>query len=105
MVLLYEGALMYAIVGSGGDIGTFIASERAGGFYEACGAIKALLSLSMDRAMPNKKARTGSGQRVEISGAIRRGLSGCHFLSVGTDSGVVKLQVKKSPLHTAGKSM
>jgi hypothetical protein len=44
---------MYAVVGIDNDMRTFVASAHPGGFAEAYGAIKALLSLSMDRAMPD----------------------------------------------------
>ena len=51
--LWYENSSFYAEVGSGDDVSRFSVSSQPGGFYQVCNAIKALISSSMDRAMPD----------------------------------------------------
>ncbi|HCB1850921.1 TPA: hypothetical protein MYQ28_001142 [Citrobacter freundii] len=51
--LWYENSSFYAEVGSGDDVSRLSVSSQLGGFYQVCNAIKALISSSMDRAMPD----------------------------------------------------
>lgn len=51
--LFYQGVTLYASVGSGDDVATFMVSPSDGGFYEVCAAIKQLISIAIDRATPS----------------------------------------------------
>ncbi len=51
--LWYESSSFYAEVGSGDDVARFAVSSQPGGFYQVCNAIKALISASLDRSMPD----------------------------------------------------
>lgn len=50
--ICYENASYYVSVGSGSDTTYLPVSPNPGGFYQVCGAIKALINASLDRAMP-----------------------------------------------------
>jgi hypothetical protein len=51
--LFYLGVTLYASVGSGDDVATFMVSPSDGGFYEVCATIKQLISIAIDRATPS----------------------------------------------------
>lgn len=52
ITLWFEGAILCALVGSGDDASAFYVSQNKGGFFEVCGAIKALITSSIDRSFP-----------------------------------------------------
>ncbi|MDL4073762.1 hypothetical protein [Klebsiella quasipneumoniae] len=56
----YENASYYVSVGSGSDTTYLPVSPNPGGFYQVCGAIKALINASLDRAMPCTPAPSSS---------------------------------------------
>ncbi|HHG9960374.1 TPA: hypothetical protein ACPZLH_001550 [Yersinia enterocolitica] len=49
----YDGAVLYTIVGTGDDSTVVLVSQTPGGFCEVCSTIKSLISLEIDKAMPN----------------------------------------------------
>lgn len=51
--LWYDYVSLRAAVGSGDYMSTFSVSPNPGGFYEVCGAIKQLISIAIDKAMPS----------------------------------------------------
>lgn len=50
--LWYENVFLYASVGTGDDIVHFQVSPKAGGFFEVCAAIKALINAAIEKATP-----------------------------------------------------
>lgn len=52
VALHYDNVVLCASVGSGDDTAYFNVSPNPGGFYEVCGAIKALINTAIVRATP-----------------------------------------------------
>ncbi|AOF18343.1 hypothetical protein BED35_07505 [Yersinia enterocolitica] len=49
----YDGAILDAIIGTSDDSTVVLVSQSLSGFSEVCATIKALISLDIDKAMPN----------------------------------------------------